>query len=719
MGMEFEYDETGNSTQLFLLGALIFYLIPTTVGRLTKGVEEDASKSLKEKSELSSLCTPKFKALESRHAKGNGISIPVWSILYAGAWVALFYVSWQISGHEVEAVYDPYEILGLGHEATEKEIKKAKREMSRIYHPDKNLDDPSTEDVDESEVAAEMFMKITKAHDALTDEVTMENYKKYGNPDGPQSMEFGIALPSWIIDPENSFMIISMYFVVFMVILPVIVGSWWYRKAKLYTDDILLNTMKVFNAYLRDEQPIKTLIERMCWSEEFQQIPVRQQVDQMALPKFLTMFKEDLPDYKKFKFPRLEGINIRPAPAIKSRILLYIHKSRNHDELIHGFGGRASPLLEDLNFCLARVPALIGAMIEMAQMTRKLSLLKSIMQLSQMMIQAVDKRNEEPLLQVPHFTERTVRECGKKKMRVRTIEDLFTMPEEKRNTELLKDFTPIMLDDVKRFGQAFPFLDVSHDLHVKGEDRKEGVSGYVFDTGSTVTVTATLKRRSMNGVTNLGFSQTSSLVADEEDEGLEEASVEKASGIPDKYKKKQKKVLKKKGKKKKKVVPAAVADSGEAAATGAAASGEGEGGADVKAAEFEDDGRDKAKLKEFKRRESFPVHCPLFPELKEEWWWVFMAHSNADQVLSTPICVKTLKDEESVDMMLPMPGQAGDYSIRLFVVSDSYLGIDQEILIPFTCVKGEEVKEEHDPLVEEEDSDALTDDSSSDEDSDF
>ena len=46
---QFEYDETGNSTQLFLLGALIFYLIPTTISRLTKGPDEDANKTLKEK----------------------------------------------------------------------------------------------------------------------------------------------------------------------------------------------------------------------------------------------------------------------------------------------------------------------------------------------------------------------------------------------------------------------------------------------------------------------------------------------------------------------------------------------------------------------------------------------------------------------------------------------------------------------------------------------
>ena len=299
-------------------------------------------------------------------------------------------------------------------------------------------------------------------------------------------------------------------------------------------------------------------------------------------------------------------------------------------------------------------------------------------------------------------------------------------------------------------------------------------------------MTVTLKRRSMDGVTNLGFSQTSSLAAEDAEGGADDASAKKADAIPEKYKEKKKKVLKKKGKKKKVAAAAAAAlavgageatpdgeepkivelpdgqDDAEAgagagaaaaaAAAAAAVAAKGASGAgsdsdsdsdsasdsasdsdndnngkdddaydaDYIPPEFEDDGRDKAKLKEFKARESFPVHCPLFPELKDEWWWVFVAHSEADMALSMPICVKTLKDEESMDLTpLPMPSEPGSYKIRLFVCSDSYQGIDQEIVIPFTCVKGEVVEEKHDPLVEEEDSDAFTESDSSDEDSDF
>jgi translocation protein SEC63 len=716
------------------------------------------NQTLRERTDLSSLCTKKFKALEKRAKQGNGVSIPIWSILYYGAWIILAYQMYSISGDEApEAVYDPYVLLGVERGVTAKEVKKAYRELSKIHHPDKNPDDKSTPDIDEFELASLKFMELTKAHDALTDPVTMENFEKYGNPDGPQSMQFGIALPSWIVDPKNSFMVIGLYFFVFMVCLPFVVGSWWYKAAKFYTDSVMLNTMKIFGSYLRDQQPIKTLIERMCWSEEFQFVPVRETVDKTFLPKYLAQFKDDLPDYKKFKFPRLEGIVVKAAPAIKSRILLYIHKSRGHDEL----KGKAAPLLEDLNYCVARVPALIEAMIEVAQGTRQVSLLKSIMNLSQMMIQAVDRKEEEPLLQVPHFTERTLKECHKKKVKVNSIEELFQLDEETRNTVVLKDFDDRQLEDVKRFGQCFPFLDVSHDLSVKGEDKSDPSKGYIFDGGSTVTVTITLKRLSMDGVTSLGVSGTPKM-----DMLVEQVEAPKkvSDGIPEKYRKKTKKIVKKKGKSSTAAaapapVPVPAAEGGADAPAAAAAAAEAEkapeapandGGEKTKQSdssdsnssdsdsdsdsgnkddedsdedfippEFEVDSKRKQKLKEFKRIESYPVHCPYFPEEKDEWWWVFIAHSKEDMALSQVVTVKNLKDEEQVELMLPMPQAPGEYAIRLFVSSDSYQGIDREIPIKFNVVKGAAPVEEHNPLIEEEDSDAFTESESDGDDSDF
>ena len=62
--------------------------------------------------------------------------------------------------------------------------------MSVKLHPDKNPDDPQ---------AAQKFILLTKAYECLTDEAMKEVCAKYGNPDGKQAFEVGIALPSFLL----------------------------------------------------------------------------------------------------------------------------------------------------------------------------------------------------------------------------------------------------------------------------------------------------------------------------------------------------------------------------------------------------------------------------------------------------------------------------------------------------------------------------------------
>lgn len=49
-------------------------------------------------------------------------------------------------------------------------------------------------------------------------------------------MSFGIALPSWIVEKENSVWVLGLYALVFMVAMPTVVGMWWYRSIR-YTGD--------------------------------------------------------------------------------------------------------------------------------------------------------------------------------------------------------------------------------------------------------------------------------------------------------------------------------------------------------------------------------------------------------------------------------------------------------------------------------------------------
>ena len=116
---------------------------------------------------------------------------PCSTAVYWGAWIALVLLVMKISTFEAEAVYSPFDVLGLEESASTPEIKKAYRELSRLYHPDRNLDD---------EDAADKFIRISKAYEALTDEVTRANWEKYGNPDGRQIAEFGTATSTLFLD---------------------------------------------------------------------------------------------------------------------------------------------------------------------------------------------------------------------------------------------------------------------------------------------------------------------------------------------------------------------------------------------------------------------------------------------------------------------------------------------------------------------------------------
>ena len=75
---------------------------------------------------------------------------------------------------------NPYEVLGISPNATNDEVKKAYRELSRKYHPDSYVDNPL------SDLAEEKFKEVQEAYDQIMKqrEGGFGDYSNYGNPQG-------------------------------------------------------------------------------------------------------------------------------------------------------------------------------------------------------------------------------------------------------------------------------------------------------------------------------------------------------------------------------------------------------------------------------------------------------------------------------------------------------------------------------------------------------
>ena len=93
------------------------------------------------------------------------------------------------------------------------------------------------------------------------------------------------------------------------------------------------------------------------------------------------------------------------------------------------------------------------------------------------------------------------------------------------------------------------------------------------------------------------------------------------------------------------------------------------------------------------------VHAPRFPKDKEEGWWLVVGDVAANSLLCIKRISLQLKAKVKLEFTAPEPGE---YAYKLYLMSDSYLGCDQEYELPLKVAEADEDDEDDEDDEEDE-----------------
>jgi len=640
-------------------------------------------------------------------------------------------IIYQISQFDYEmANFDPYEILGVSLDADKKTIKSQYKKLSLIYHPDKPTGNEK------------LFMKLRKAYDALTDETARYNWEHYGNPDGPQAMQFGIGLPAWIVEEKNSVWVLGVYALIFMIGLPTAVWYWWSRSSKFSGEQVLLDTTQLYYYFFHKtpHMMLRRVLMVLAASLEFERGHNHEIVERPTDNAEIPQLMKSLPNL---------GINNKEKPlcfgySVKARALLFAHLSRIplpkhtlHQDRLYIIK-KCPYLIQEMVSCLSQLILLAHA----GRIARLPSLdtVESTMKCSALVVQALwDKAS--PLLQLPHVEEDMLKHFYSKRRNIKSLKQLAMMGDEDRRS-LLRTLTDDQYKDLMKVLAGFPQLSVMITTEVVDDETQ-----HVVTAGSIVTVTIKVTRKGLDmHLGSLGFGddddvdeedkdgdENELMLDDEEDDNLdkepEEKEEEKKKG-PVWKKPQQKKKVKKPGKQGNKPKQKPKSKTETAATTPNAEQKEGDSGSesdgedsDDKSEESGSERTDKEKSvaaasgddeneeeewarfqKGMNRREkalagksrvSHSVHCPYYTDDKQEFWWVYISDRKTHSLITPPYHLTSLVSEEEVELKFTAPNKEGIYNFTVCVRSDSYLGVDLLEDIKLDVQKAWEAPKEH------------------------
>lgn len=444
-----EYDNS--AFYYFTLSLISIYLLPVTLVSL-KQIFRAIVPARGELKESRTAAEAKKCGRLKKDKVGLSVLFTRWSFVtklltLIPGWACFFYLLYSMTDDAEIKGFDPFAILGVTPSMGEKEIKKQFRALSLIYHPDKNPGNP---------VAEDMFMKIAKAYEALTDAQAMENWRQFGNPDGKQPMEVSIALPTFLLEKEHHNTILIIYLIAMVVIIPSIVAMWYARSKKYGEKNVMYDSYAWYNHMLSDASEMKHMPEVLAGSAEFRALNTpdkdRQNENKEVAKLYRQLYREaQLMPKLKYDHPVIQ----------KGAVQVFAHLVQK---------SLSTDLRKNLDTMLIKTPDLIEAMIELACSRRWLQATIHVIEFSQHVIQGLWVKDSS-LRQLPHIGEAEAKAISNATMAgktpVKTIAQFIKLPREERKG--MDKLTAEQQEEVHRVCDVIPDVDVKVDIFVEDE----------------------------------------------------------------------------------------------------------------------------------------------------------------------------------------------------------------------------------------------------------
>ncbi|TIB36491.1 hypothetical protein E3P84_00909 [Wallemia ichthyophaga] len=203
-------------------------------------------------------------------------------------------------------------------------------------------------------------------------------------------------------------------------------------------------TVETFQSSLKATTKLKGILEIVASAAEFELVPIRK-----GEANILRRLYDRVP-------VKLDRIDFE-SPYFKTFVLLQAHFSRLQ---------LPADLLQDQAEVLKRVLNLLSAAVDVMSSNGYLGAIGA-MDLSQMVVQAIWDQDVS-IKQIPHFNEQII--SRGKEMQIESVYDIMEMEDEDRS-KLLAGLDKFRVQDVAKFVNNYPSIDVEYDIDTKQDMR--------------------------------------------------------------------------------------------------------------------------------------------------------------------------------------------------------------------------------------------------------